>query len=107
MSTQNNVFFSTIKKLYRILNPEQKSRFAWLIAATFFSSITDLAGLGLVIPIVGLALSESFYAQITTSIPFLSGFSKEGLLLLMVLVFFAAIILKNAFGLFINKLQIN
>src|SRR5690606_21917089 len=41
------------------------------------------------------------------AIPLLSGFSKEGLLLLMVLVFFAAIILKNAFGLFINKLQIN
>lgn len=107
MSTQNNALFLTVKKLYRILNQEQKTKFAWLILATFFSSVTDLLGLGFVIPIVGLALSESFYAQITGAIPFLSGFSKEGLLLLMVLVFFAAIILKNSFGLLINKWQVN
>ncbi|MCB0700319.1 MAG: ABC transporter ATP-binding protein [Chitinophagales bacterium] len=94
-------------KLYRLFNHKQKREFKGLIVLTFIASITDLVGLSLIIPVVGLVLSETFYDSITTQITILANFSKTELLLYTVAAFFFLIVAKNAFGLWINKLQVN
>lgn len=94
-------------KLYKLFNAAQKKRFSWLVVLTFISSLTDLIGLGFVIPVVGLVLSESFHTSVVQYLPSLSGFSKNELLIYTVSLFFFVIILKNLFGLYINKLQVN
>ena len=99
--------FASASKLYRLFTTPQKTRFLWLIALTFISSLTDLIGLGFVIPVVGLVLSENFSTSIIHYLPALSSFSKQELLLLTVSAFFFIIIFKNLFGLYINKLQVN
>lgn len=107
MEQHGNNTFSVLKKLYRIFNKKQKAKFRWLIFFTFLSSISDLVGLGFVIPIVGLVLSESFHARFVQVFPFTASLSKEHLLLASIGVFFFLIIIKNLFGLYINKLQVN
>lgn len=106
MALKSNNIFSALKKLHSVFNPGQKRKFRWLIFFTFLSSISDLVGLGFVIPVVGLVLSESFHERFVHFAPFLSGFSKEHLLLLTVSAFFLLIVIKNLFGLYINKLQV-
>jgi len=106
MKFRGTTALSTINKLYRIFNRRQKKAFGWLVFLTFISSFTDLLGLGFVIPVVSLVLSESAYRIITDAAPFLSRFDKEQLLLLTVGIFFALIVAKNIFGLYINRLQV-
>jgi ATP-binding cassette, subfamily B, bacterial PglK len=107
MALKTNNVFSALRKLYSIFNDSQKRKFGWLVFFTFLSSISDLLGLGFVIPVVGLVLSESFHERFVVLAPFLSGLSKNQLLLLAVGLFFLLIIVKNLFGLYINKLQVN
>ena len=97
---------SSIKKLYRIFNDRQKRAFGWLVFFTFLASITDLLGLSFVIPVVGLVLSETFYNTVITHAPSLASFDKKELLLISVGALFVLILLKNAFGLYINWLQV-
>ncbi|MCB0697115.1 MAG: ABC transporter ATP-binding protein [Chitinophagaceae bacterium] len=97
---------SYVAKLYNIFNRKQKKSFNWLVFWTFISSITDLLGLSLIIPVVGLVMSESFYETVATNYPFLSTFSKNELLIYTVALFFLMIVAKNAFGLLINWLQV-
>lgn len=98
---------SYIGKLYNIFNRKQKKTFNWLIFWTFISSVTDLLGLSLIIPVVGLVMSETFYTTLITNYPILSSFSKNELLIYTVAAFFLLIVAKNAFGLLINWLQVN
>lgn len=98
---------SSIKKLYRLFNQKQQKAFKWLIFFTFIGSATDLIGLSFIIPIVGLVLSDDFYNKIIVQFPGISAVSKNQLLLLAVSVFFLVIVLKNAFGLLINRIQVN
>lgn len=98
---------SYVAKLYDLFNRKQKTHFKWLIFFTFISSITDLVGLSLIIPVVGLVMSETFYTSLTTQLPYLASFSKNELLIYTVIAFFLLIVAKNAFGLLINKLQVN
>lgn len=98
---------SYVVKLYEIFNRKQKNAFKWLVFWTFISSITDLLGLSLIIPVVGLVLSETFYDSVITSYPMLADFTKTELLLYTVAAFFLLIIAKNAFGLLINWLQVS
>lgn len=98
---------ASASKLYKLFTPAQKKHFLWLVFFTFISSLTDLIGLGFVIPVVGLVLSEDFHKTMTATVPFLGNFTKTQLLLYTVSAFFVIIILKNAFGLYINKLQVN
>lgn len=107
MELKTNNVFSALRKLYSIFNDSQKRKFGWLLVFTFLSSISDLVGLGFVIPVVGLVLSETFHQRFVSAVPFLSGLSKEQLLLLAVGLFFLLIVVKNLFGLYINKLQVN
>lgn len=107
MELKTNNVFSALRKLYSIFNDSQKRKFGWLLVFTFLSSISDLVGLGFVIPVVGLVLSETFHQRFVSAVPFLSGLNKEQLLLLAVGLFFLLIVLKNLFGLYINKLQVN
>jgi ABC-type bacteriocin/lantibiotic exporter with double-glycine peptidase domain len=102
---RNNVFLA-LKKLYAILNKKQRTKFLSLIVSTFVSSLGDLIGLGMVIPIVGLVLSPTFHAKFVAFFPFTASLTKEHLLLYTVAVFFLLIIAKNLFGLYINYLQV-
>jgi len=97
---------STIGKLYRIFNAKQKTAFTWLIFLTFISSITDLIGLAGVIPVIGIVLSKTYYDTMIHTIPVLAHLSKEQLLLTLVGLFFVLIVAKNAFGLYINRVQV-
>lgn len=97
---------SNIGKLYNIFTQKQKKTFGWLVFFTFLSSLSDLLGLSFVIPVVGLVLSETFYNSFVNTFPFLAGLTKSQLLLTTVSFFFFLILLKNAFGLYINKLQV-
>ncbi|OSZ81873.1 hypothetical protein CAP35_00970 [Chitinophagaceae bacterium IBVUCB1] len=94
-------------KLYKLFTHAQKKHFFWLVVFTFISSLTDLIGLGFVIPVVGLVLSEDFHKTMSNAVPALASLSKNQLLIYTVSIFFFIIILKNAFGLYINKLQVN
>lgn len=107
MKLKGSSALSMVGKLYGIFNKRQKRSFAWLIFFTFTSSVTDLVGLGFVIPVVGLVLSDSFYNTLITTLPSLGSFSKNELLLYTVSLFFILIVAKNIFGLYINKLQVN
>lgn len=107
MNLRNNHTVLTLTKLYGIFNHKQKRKFGWLIFLTFLSSVSDLVGLAGVIPIVGLVLNEEYYNTLIKFAPFASVFSKEQLLLVIVGLFFLLIIAKNAFGLLINKIQVN
>jgi ABC-type bacteriocin/lantibiotic exporter with double-glycine peptidase domain len=98
---------SYVAKLYNIFNRKQKKTFNWLVFWTFISSITDLLGLSLIIPVVGLVMSETFYTTVITNYPMLAGFTKNELLIYTVIAFFLLIIAKNAFGLLINWLQVS
>lgn len=98
---------SYVVKLYELFNRKQKNTFKWLVFWTFISSITDLLGLSLIIPVVGLVMSETFYNTVITNYPILADFSKNELLMYTVAAFFLLIVAKNAFGLFINWLQVN
>lgn len=107
MNFRNNQTVVALRKLYHIFNQHQKRKFVWLIFLTFIGSITDLLGLAGVIPIVGLVLNEDYYKTLVNLIPIASGLSKEQLLLTLTSLFFLIIIAKNAFGLYINKVQVN
>ena len=98
---------SYVVKLYEIFNRKQKNTFKWLVFWTFISSITDLIGLSLIIPVVGLVMSETFYTTVITNYPILAGFSKTELLIYTVAAFFLLIVAKNAFGLLINWMQVS
>lgn len=98
---------ASASKLYKLFTPAQKRNFLWLVFFTFISSLTDLIGLGFVIPVVGLVLSEDFHKTMSATIPALGALTKTQLLLYTVSTFFFIIVLKNAFGLYINKLQVN
>jgi ABC-type bacteriocin/lantibiotic exporter with double-glycine peptidase domain len=98
--------FHTISQLFKVFNPAQKREFRGLVFLTFISSITDLLGLSLIIPIIGLVLSDSFYKTAAGHFPFLADVSQDTLLLYAVGGFFVLIIAKNLFGLYINKLQV-
>lgn len=107
MNFKGTSALSSIGKLYKIFNQRQKKYFAWLVLFTFISSITDLLGLALIIPVIGLVLSPASYNTLISYMPFMSGFSKNELLLVIVAVFLILIVAKNAFGLYINKLQVS
>lgn len=107
MRLKGGNIFSALRKLYGIFSTKQKKKFGWLVFFTFLSSISDLVGLGFVIPVVGLVLSSSFHQKLTAAVPVLANYSKESLLLTTVGLFFLLIIIKNIFGLYINKLQVN
>lgn len=107
MNSKGTSALSSVKKLYKLFNSRQKRAFAWLIVFTFLSSIFDLVGLGMVIPVVAQVLSETFHNTLIEYIPFLGKFTKNELLVYTILLFFFLILLKNAFGLYINKLQVN
>ncbi|MBS1585399.1 MAG: ABC transporter ATP-binding protein [Bacteroidetes bacterium] len=106
MKLRGTSALSTINKLYKIFNRRQIKAFGWLAFLTFLSSIADLAGLMSVIPVVSLVLSEKSYQTITKAVPALSAYNKEQLLLITVGIFFALIVAKNLFGLYINRLQV-
>lgn len=78
-----------------------------LVFWTFISSVTDLLGLSLIIPVVGLVMSETFYTTVITNFPMLGNFTKNELLIYTVAAFFLLIVLKNAFGLLINWMQVS
>lgn len=106
MNFKNNAAFAAISKLYRIFNHKQKKQFNWLVFLTFITSITDIVGLASIIPVVGLVLTDDFYNKLTSTVPFLSSFSRHHLLVVIVLFFVFVIILKNLFGLYVNRLQV-
>lgn len=107
MNSKSTNALSSVKKLHKLFNAKQKKAFSWLIFFTFISSITDLVGLGFVIPVVGLVLSETFHDTLVSYLPFLSNLNKNEVLVYTIILFFLLILLKNAFGLYINKLQVN
>lgn len=107
MKLKKRYALSYVAKLYNIFNKKQKKTFNWLVFWTFISSITDLLGLSLIIPVVGLVMSETFYTTVITNYPVLAGFTKNELLIYTVAAFFLLIVAKNAFGLLINWLQVN
>ncbi|MBL7718063.1 MAG: ABC transporter ATP-binding protein [Flavipsychrobacter sp.] len=106
MNARGGSIFSAVSKLQRIFTPKQRKRFRVLVFFTFISSITDLLGLFTVIPVIGLVLSDTFYNTFITRVPALAGLDKQHLLMLSVGIFTALIILKNLFGLYINKMQV-
>lgn len=107
MKLKKRYALSYVAKLYSIFNNKQKKTFNWLVFWTFISSITDLLGLSLIIPVVGLVMSETFYTTVITNYPVLAGFTKNELLIYTVAAFFLLIVAKNAFGLLINWLQVS
>lgn len=107
MKLKKRYALSYVAKLYNIFNKKQKKTFNWLVFWTFISSITDLLGLSLIIPVVGLVMSETFYTTVITNYPVLGGFTKNELLIYTVAAFFLLIVAKNAFGLLINWMQVN
>jgi len=107
MKLKKRYALSYVGKLYNVFNNKQKKTFNWLVFWTFISSITDLLGLSLIIPVVGLVMSETFYTTVVTNYPVLASFSKTELLIYTVAAFFLLIIIKNAFGLLINWLQVS
>ncbi|MBS1773703.1 MAG: ABC transporter ATP-binding protein [Bacteroidetes bacterium] len=107
MAFKGSSAVTSAARLYKLFNPAQKKLFIWLIFFTFISSVTDLIGLAFVLPLVSLVLSPESYNTLIHHFPALSSLSKEALLLYSAGLFFIIIILKNAFGLYINKLQVN
>lgn len=105
MNVKKTSAFSAIFKLYRIFNDSQKRKFQWITLLTFISSITDILGLASIIPVVGLVLTDAFHDKLMVYLPFLDGYTKDQLLLIIVAFFLFVIILKNLFGLYVNKLQ--
>src|ERR1044072_1089334 len=106
MKFRGSSAIATIGKLYKIFTPRQRKSFGVLVFFTFISSITDLLGLFTVIPVIGLVLSDSFYNTLTGNFGFIAQFNKQELLLIAVLFFTVLIIAKNAFGLYINRMQV-
>lgn len=98
---------TNIKKLYRLFSKKQKRAFKWLVFFTFLGSASDLIGLSFIIPIIGLVLSQDFYNQLVASFPAISGMSKNNLLFVAVGLFFIVILVKNALGMVINRIQVN
>lgn len=107
MKLKKRYALSYVAKLYNIFDRKQKKTFNWLVFWTFISSITDLVGLSLIIPVVGLVMSETFYTTVVTNYPILADFTKNELLIYTVAAFFLLIVAKNAFGLLINWLQVS
>lgn len=105
MNLKNNAAFAAISKLYKVFNAKQKKQFRWLCFLTFITSITDIVGLASIIPVVGLVLTDSFYGELIKALPFFSSFSRNHLLVIIVVLFVLIIIVKNLFGLYVNKLQ--
>jgi len=99
--------FSAVGQLYNLFSERQKKIFGWIVFLTFLSSISDLLGLTLFIPVVGLVLSKTYYTTVGHAIPFIvTHFTRQQLLLIVALLFFVLIIAKNLFGLYINWLQV-
>lgn len=107
MKLKKRYALSYVAKLYNVFTGKQKKTFNWLVFWTFISSITDLVGLSLIIPVVGLVMSETFYTTVITNYPVLANFTKNELLVYTVIAFFLLIVAKNAFGLLINWLQVS
>lgn len=106
MRLRGGGLLSVIRKFQKMFNPQQKRSFAVLIPLTFFSSLTDLFGLSLIIPVVSLVLSPTFYNTTIVHFPSLHHLDKEHLLMAVVLLFFTLLIVKNLIGLFINRRQV-
>lgn len=106
MKLRGGGLLSVIRKFQKMFNPQQKRSFAVLIPLTFFSSITDLFGLSLIIPVVSLVLSPTFYDTTIAHFPSLRDLDKEHLLMAVVVLFFTLLVVKNLIGLAINRKQV-
>lgn len=106
MKPRQTAAFVAISKLYAMFTAAQKKQFHWLLILTFITSFTDILGLASIIPVIGIVLTDSFYQKFVSLLPFLSGFSKNDVLLIVVSFFLVVIVLKNLFGLFVNYLQV-
>ena len=98
--------FRFIRRLYSLFDQKQRTAFGWLVFFSFLSSVTDLLGLSFIIPIVGLVLSDELYQNISSKYGFITGYSKNELLLIATFIFFLIIVAKNLFGLFVNRMQV-
>lgn len=106
MSNQGSTAISIIKKLFSIFDKQQKRSFYWLSVLTFFNSIADFIGLTMIIPIVGLVLSGTYYKKVGAYIPAFATVPKNTLLLYATGIFFLVIVLKNLFGFYVNLVQV-
>ncbi len=98
---------TTFRKLYGVFSREQKKAFNRLVVLTFIGSVTDLAGLGLLVPVMGLVFSDTAYRKLISYLPSLSGYSRNELMLYAIALFFLVIIIKNLFSLYVNRVQVN
>jgi ATP-binding cassette, subfamily B, bacterial PglK len=104
---QEQGILSIFKKLYGVFSHRQRQSFNRLVGLTFVGSVTDLVGLGLLIPVMGLVFSETAYLKLVTVLPSLSGYDRQQLMLYTIGLFFVFIIAKNLFSLYINRRQVN
>jgi ATP-binding cassette, subfamily B, bacterial PglK len=107
MSLRDIGIIATFKKLYGVFSTAQRVRFHKLAAITFLGSVTDLFGLGMLIPVVGLVLSTEFYNNTVSIMPWLSGFGQHSLLLMAIGAFVVLMLCKNFFSLYISKRQVS
>lgn len=107
MSSKGNGIVATFKKLYGVFSAAQRVRFHKLAAITFVGSLADLFGLGMLIPVVGLVLSEEFYNRIISVFPSLGNLEQRTLLLIAIGVFVVLMLCKNFFSLYISKRQVS
>jgi ABC-type multidrug transport system fused ATPase/permease subunit len=112
MQLRGGGVLSVIRKFQKMFNPQQKRSFVVLLPLTFFSSIIDLFGLAIIIPVVSLVLSPTFYQHfinnefIRANLPFLHNLDREHLLMVVVVSFFTLLVIKNLIGLYINRKQV-
>lgn len=106
MNLKNFAAIAAIRDIYGIFNGQQKKKFKWLTVLTFISSVTDLLGLAMIIPVIALVLTDAFQNKLIAFLPFMASLSKNQLLIAVGIFFLVVIILKNLFGLYINRLQV-
>ena len=98
---------STFKKLYGIFSQRQRRAFNGLVVLTFFGSVADLAGLGLLVPLIGLVFSDTAYQKLVAYLPSLAVYDRQHLMMYTIVLFFSFIIIKNLFSLYISRRQVN
>jgi ABC-type bacteriocin/lantibiotic exporter with double-glycine peptidase domain len=96
---------SLLQRLFGIFNPTQRKTFVKVVLLSFLNTLLDIAGLSLVIPVIAIVLSNTFYDNISNSIPLISSLTRNQLTLYAVGILLIAIVAKNLFSIVVAKVQ--
>ncbi|HKR03099.1 MAG TPA: ABC transporter ATP-binding protein [Bacteroidia bacterium] len=100
---------NSIRSIRNHVSPSQKKRLLWLSALIFVSALLDVFGLASILPVISAATKPELIHTDRFLSPFFEMFhfkSENNFLLFLIIAVLVFFIIKSAFGLFVNYIQV-